>query len=92
MSTTPPEQPGTGTGGTRTGGGYGMPSITSGARMPVPGNAEFLYLVVLLLILAIVVWIADTLNVNDWFQATVFVSIAYILSRGVAKASRVLEQ
>jgi hypothetical protein len=96
MSTTPPEQPPTGgTGGpagTRPTGGYGMPSITSGARMPIPGNAEFLYVVLLLILLAIVVAIADTLHVTDWYQATVFVSIAYILSRGIAKASRVLEQ
>ena len=34
MSTTPPEQPERQT--------MGMPSIPSGARMPVPGNAEFL--------------------------------------------------
>jgi hypothetical protein len=92
MSTTPPEQPGTGTGGTRPPGGYGMPSITSGARMPVPGNAEFLYVVVILILLAIIVLIAGSLHDTDWFQATVFISVAYILSRGIAKASRVLEQ
>jgi uncharacterized membrane protein len=93
MSTTPPEQPGTSAGGgTHRPGGYGMPNITGGARMPIPGNAEFLFWILLLIFLAIVVAIADTLNVNDWFQATVFTAIAYILSRGVAKASRVLEQ
>jgi len=93
MSTTPPpEQPGTGTGGTRPTGGYGMPSITSGARMPIPGNAEFLYVVLFLILLAIIVLIADGLRDTDWFQAAVFVSVAYILSRGIAKASRVLEQ
>jgi len=91
MSTTPPEQP-TGTGSTRPSGGYGMPNITSGARMPIPGNAEFLYVVVLLILLAIVVLIAGALHDTDWFQATVFISVAYILSRGIAKASRVLEQ
>jgi hypothetical protein len=92
MSTTPPEQPGTGTGGTRPTGSYGMPGITSGARMPIPGNAEFLYVVLLLILLAIVVLIAGALHDTDWFQATVFISVAYILSRGIAKASRVLEQ
>jgi hypothetical protein len=69
-----------------------MPSITSGARMPVPGNAEFLYVLVILLLLAIVVLIAGSLHDTDWFQATVFISVAYVLSRGIAKASRVLEQ
>jgi hypothetical protein len=92
MSTTPPEQPETGTGGARPTGYYGMSNITSGARMPVPGNAEFLYVFVILLLLAIVVLIAGSLHDTDWFQAAVFISVAYILSRGIAKASRVLEQ
>jgi hypothetical protein len=92
MSTTPPEPPETGTGATRPTGSYGMSNITGGARMPVPGNAEFLYVVVVLILLAIIVAIADGLRDTDWFQATVFISVAYILSRGIAKASRVLEQ
>jgi hypothetical protein len=92
MSTTPPEQPGTGTGGTRTGGGYGMPSITSGARMPIPGNAEFLYVIVALILVAIIALIADTIDAPSWLDYFKWVSVAYILSRGIAKASRVLEQ
>jgi hypothetical protein len=90
MSTTPNE-PG---GGTRDRGGMGgmAPGQWAGARMPIPGNAEFAYLVIAAIFLAIVAWIADTLGARDWWTAFVFLSIAYILSRGVAKASRVLEQ
>ena len=88
MSTTPPpEEPRT-TGGSP----YSVGGFTGGARMPIPGNAEFLYVVVILIFLAIVVLIAGALHDTDWFQAAVFISVAYILSRGIAKASRVLEQ
>jgi hypothetical protein len=91
MSTTPPEQPGTG-GARTTGGGYGMPNITGGARMPIPGNAEFLYVVVALILVAIIALIADTIDAPHWLDYFKWVSVAYILSRGIAKASRVLEQ
>jgi len=90
MSTTPPpEQPTTPSGG---GSPYSMGGFSGGARMPIPGNAEFLYVVVILIFLAIVVLIAGALHDTDWFQAAVFISVAYVLSRGIAKASRVLEQ
>ena len=93
MSTTPPpEQPGTGTGGARQTGGYGMPSITSGARMPIPGNAEFLYVVCALILVAIIALFADTVGTASWLTYFTWISAAYILSRGIAKASRVLEQ
>jgi positive regulator of sigma E activity len=54
-------------------------------------NMEFVVYVVALLVAAIVVWIADTLNVNSWFQFFLFATVAYILSRGIAKAHNVTE-
>jgi hypothetical protein len=39
-----------------------------------------------------VAWISDSLDASSWFQFFLFTTIAYILSRGIAKASRVLEQ
>jgi hypothetical protein len=62
------------------------------ARMPVPGNAEFLYVLVALILVAVIAAIADTISVGSWMDYFKWVSVAYILSRGVAKASRVLEQ
>jgi hypothetical protein len=85
MSTTPPETPG-GARPTMT-----MPSIPSGARMPIPGNAEFGALVLIEIFLAILL-LDDAWNVNDWAFASVILGAAYLLSRGIAKASRVLEQ
>ena len=86
MSTTPPEQP---AGTTRP--TMGMPSIPTGARMPIPGNAEFLFFVALEIFLAILL-LDDAWNTNDWAFASTIVGAAYLLSRGIAKASRVLEQ
>ena len=85
MSAPPPETPG----GSRP--TVSMPSITSGARMPIPGNAEFGALVLIEIFLAILL-LDDAWNVNDWAFASVILGAAYLLSRGIAKASRVLEQ
>ncbi len=85
MTTTPPEQPA----GTRP--TMGMPSIPSGARMPIPGNAEFGALVLIEIFLAVLL-LDDAWNVNDWAFASTILGAAYLLSRGIAKASRVLEQ
>jgi hypothetical protein len=89
MSTTPPEQPAGSTGSSRP--TMGMPNFPSGARMPIPGNAEFLFVVVLEIFLAILLF-DDAWNVNDWARASAFIGAAYLISRGIAKASRVLEQ
>jgi hypothetical protein len=85
MTSPPPEAPG----GARP--TMGMPSIPSGARMPIPGNAEFAALVAIEIFLAILLF-DDAWNVNDWAFASVILGAAYLLSRGIAKASRVLEQ
>jgi hypothetical protein len=87
MSTTPPpEQPTSSSRPT-----MGMPSLASGARMPIPGNAEFAALIVIEIFLAILL-LDDQWNANDWAFGTVILGAAYLLSRGIAKASRVLEQ
>jgi hypothetical protein len=93
MSTTPTD-PGT-PGGPEPGagrGGYGAYTAMGRdiARMPVPGNAEFLFFVAIEIFLAILL-LDDRWNVQDWAQASVFLGVAYLLSRGIAKASRVLE-
>ncbi len=67
-----------------------MPSNV--ARLPIPGNAELVLYVVALIIAMLVCWISDSLGSQDWLTFFMWTTIAYILSRGVAKASRVLEQ
>jgi hypothetical protein len=90
MSTTPPEQP-----GTTTTTGYGLPRRnlpTDVARLPIPGNAEFAVYLLALILAWLVVWISDRLDTQDWFLTFTVLTAFYLLSRGIAKASRVLEQ
>jgi hypothetical protein len=86
VSTTPPEPPQqqgyTGLGRTP----------VSGAILPVPGNAEIAIWFIVEIVLAIVAAASNAFNVHDWAIATTWLTVAYILSRGIAKASRVLEQ
>jgi hypothetical protein len=84
MSTTPPEEPH----------GYAGLSRTpvTGAILPVPGNAEIAIWFIVEVILAIVAAVANDFDAHGWAVATTWLTAAYILSRGIAKASRVLEQ
>jgi len=70
----------------------GMPNIPSGARLPIPGNAEFLLWFVIEIVL-VIIWIAaESVDTRQWTIYTVVLTAFYLLSRGIAKASRVLEQ
>jgi hypothetical protein len=88
MSTTPPEQ----------GGGPNIPmgqtlgSPGSIARLPMPGNAEFAVYLIVELIFALIWVIADSVDTQQWVLYTTVLTAFYMLSRGIAKASRVLEQ
>jgi hypothetical protein len=91
MSTTPPEQGSEGRGrGPDLPLGRTIGSPGSIARLPMPGNAEFAALIAINIFLAILL-LDDQWNVNDWAFANVVLGAAYLISRGIAKASRVLE-
>jgi hypothetical protein len=102
MSTTPPEdqQQGGGTAGPAgtggAGGGYGYsrpgPTINIGALMPTPGNAEAVVWVLASIVLAIIALAADNYDAHGWADTFGWITAAYLLSRGIAKASRVLER
>ena len=64
----------------------------SGAILPVPGNAEIAIWFIVEVILAIVAAASDGFDIGGWVTATTVLTSAYILSRVIAKASRVLEQ
>jgi hypothetical protein len=64
----------------------------TGARLPIPGNAEFALYFIAAIVMVIVVAISDSLTIGSWFDFMKWTTVAYLLSRGVAKASRVLEQ
>ena len=88
MSTMPPEQPPAG-GSSRPAYGYNAPNV---ARMPIPGNAEFLLYVVIEIVFALIWIIADSVNTLTWVTMTTALTFGYIISRGIAKAGKVLEQ
>jgi nicotinamide riboside transporter PnuC len=83
MSTTEP-------GGTRP--SMGLPTIASGARMPIPGNAEFALWAFIEIVFVIIWIVAESVDTRQWVIYTTILTSFYILSRGIAKASRVLEQ
>jgi hypothetical protein len=93
MSTTPPEQPTT---PQQPGGGYGTsgPNVNFNlaALMPTPGNAELVVYVLAALLVAIIALAADSINAPGWLDFFKWVTAAYLISRGIAKASRVLER
>ena len=81
MSTTPPE------------GGYtgiGRTPVT-GAILPVPGNAE-LAVYLFILVFLIIMWAANSIGGHLFAILMTVLTAFYIVSRGIAKASRVLEQ
>ena len=85
MSTMPPDPPQQG----YTGLGR---SPVSGAILPVPGNAEIAIWFIVEIVLGIVALASNGFTAHDWAVATTWLTAAYIISRGIAKASRVLEQ
>ena len=93
MSTTPPEEPGTPPPAAPrvTQAGYGGYTGTTGAVLPVPGNAELAVSILVEIVLAIVWAASDGFDAHGWAVATTWLTAAYVISRGIAKASRVLE-
>ena len=86
MSTTPHDEP------PPSGSSYPWSNMPEVARLPIPGNAEFAVYLLALIVAMLVCWIADDLGTSSWLGFFQWTTIAYVLSRGVAKASRVLEQ
>ena len=92
MSTTPPEQP-----NQQQPSGYGSAGGTNvnlnlSALMPTPGNAELVVYILAILLLTIIALASDAFNVNGWVTSFTVLTVAYLISRGIAKASRVLER
>ena len=92
MSTTPPEQPPT------SGGGYdrpaGGPNVNFNlSALPVtPGNAEAVVYILATILIAIIALASDGVDSGTFVTAFTALTFAYLISRGIAKASRVLEQ
>ena len=93
MSTTPPEStppPAGAPGGQQY--GYLPGSGNAFASLPIPGNAELVVYLLVELLFAIITLASDKVDAPLFMTATMWLTAAYLLSRGIAKASRVLEQ
>jgi len=91
MSDMPPEQPAAEPPLAPQYTGLGQSPVT-GAILPVPGNAE-LGVFSFVLVFLIVLWAAtDAVSAGLFAILMTVLTSFYILSRGIAKASRVLEQ
>jgi hypothetical protein len=83
---TPPEQT------SRPSYGYHPGTTLDFARLPIPGNAEFVVFAIALIVFALIALIDDHVDAGAFMTAATVLTSAYLLSRGIAKASRVLEQ
>jgi hypothetical protein len=81
---TPPEQQ------SRPSYGYHPGTTLDFARLPI--NPEFIVYLISLIVFLLVAVIDDHVDAGAWMDAAKWVTAAYLISRGIAKASRVLEQ
>jgi hypothetical protein len=72
--------------------GYTAGSTLDLARLPIPGNAEFLIYVVVLIIFGLVAIFDNHVSADRFVWGATWVTVGYFVSRGLAKATRVLEQ
>jgi hypothetical protein len=87
MSSTPPpeqQQPPPGYGG------YGRPNF--GAMMPIPGNAELVVYILATILVAIIALASDRVDSSAFVTSFTVITLGYLISRGIAKASRVVER
>ncbi len=87
MSETPPEPPEH----SRQYTGLSQTPVT-GAILPVPGNAELAVFFFVLVFLIIIWAVSSLVNAGLFAILMTVLTSAYLISRGIAKASRVLEQ
>ena len=95
MSTTPPEQPPSGEPYSTPGSQAPFAYTAIGAnvaRLPIPGNAELAVYLLVWLVIALIWIIGDPVDSGDFAILTVALTFGYLISRGIAKAGRVLEQ
>jgi len=72
--------------------GYTVGSTLDLARLPIPGNAEFLIYVVVLIVFGLIALIDDHVSADRFVWGATWITVGYFVSRGLAKATRVLEQ
>jgi hypothetical protein len=62
------------------------------SMMPMAGNAELIVAILATVLIAIIALASDAVNSGAFVTAFTAIIFAYLLSRGIAKASRVHEK
>jgi hypothetical protein len=65
-----------------------QPTFLRRSPIPLPWNAELSFYLLVELVLAIMCLAFDSVNAVDFFEVTKWTSAAYLIARGIAKASR----
>ena len=72
--------------------GYSPGASLDIARLPVPGNAEFAVYVIVLIVFGLIAIFDDHVSADRFVWGATWITVGYFISRGLAKATRVLEQ
>lgn len=91
MSTTPPDETGTQQQQQQRPMGVTMASNFDLARLPFPGNAELVIYLLVWIVIALIWLFSDEVGAGTFATLTVALTFGYLISRGIAKAGRVLE-
>jgi hypothetical protein len=68
-----------------------QPAFLHKSPIPLPWNAELTFYLLVELVVGIVCVALDSVNGFDFLEVTKWTSAAYLLARGIAKASRVTD-
>jgi len=69
---------------------YGPQYGASLPQMPTP-TSELVFFLLVLFVIGLIVLIADDVGPQSWVTAATALTIGYMLSRGIAKLGKVLE-
>ena len=72
-------------------GGLAQPTSLRRLPIPVPWNAELVFYLLVEVAIGIICLAFKSVNAVAFLEVTKWTSAAYLLSRGIAKASRVLD-
>jgi hypothetical protein len=61
------------------------------ARLPIPGNSELVVYLLVWIVITLLWIFSDRVEADTFATLTVALTFGYLVSRGIAKASRVLE-
>jgi hypothetical protein len=71
--------------------GPAQPEFLRRLPIPVPWNAELVFYLLVEIVVAIMCLAFGSVNAEDFFEVTKWTSAAYLIARGIAKATRVLD-